>query len=82
MTTTVSSPTAPSADSSMESARKKGIGSSTQNSNGQRRLRELWDSYPQCNALKVDASHGSEDAFRRLNVLSVDIRNRLYKIDF
>ncbi|EMP31554.1 Protein PTHB1 [Chelonia mydas] len=33
-----------------------GIGISTQNSSGQRRLRELWDSYPQCNAPEVDTS--------------------------
>ncbi|EMP32994.1 hypothetical protein UY3_09872 [Chelonia mydas] len=35
-----------------------GIGISTQNSNGQRRLRELWDSYPQCNTPEVYASLG------------------------
>ncbi|EMP33916.1 Dynein heavy chain 8, axonemal [Chelonia mydas] len=29
-----------------------GTGSLTQNSNGQRRLQELWDSYPQCTALQ------------------------------
>ncbi|EMP31917.1 hypothetical protein UY3_10955 [Chelonia mydas] len=52
-----------------------GIGSSTQNSNGQRRLRELWDSYPQCNAPKVYASHGTVDALCQLNALSVDICN-------
>ncbi|EMP29702.1 hypothetical protein UY3_13160 [Chelonia mydas] len=56
------------------------IGSSTQNSNGQRRLQELWDSYPQCNAPKVDGSHGTVDALRRLNALSGDTHNRLYKI--
>ncbi|EMP31447.1 hypothetical protein UY3_11376 [Chelonia mydas] len=58
-----------------------GIGSSTQNSNG-RKLRELSDSYSQCNALKVDASHGTVDALCQLNALSVDIRNRQYKIYF
>ncbi|EMP31622.1 hypothetical protein UY3_11262 [Chelonia mydas] len=41
-----------------------GIGISTQNSNGQRRLRELWDSYPQCNALEVDTSLGTVDTLR------------------
>ncbi|EMP31393.1 hypothetical protein UY3_11475 [Chelonia mydas] len=41
-----------------------GIGSSAQNSSGQRGLRELWDSYPQCTARNVDACRGTVDAHR------------------
>ncbi|EMP31661.1 Coagulation factor XIII A chain [Chelonia mydas] len=52
-----------------------GIGSLTQNSNGRRRLQELWDSYPQCNAPKVDASLGTVDALHRLNTLSGGTHN-------
>ncbi|XP_074827042.1 uncharacterized protein LOC141998246 isoform X1 [Natator depressus] len=36
-----------------------GTGISTQNSNGQWRLQEQWDSYPQCNTPEVDACLGS-----------------------
>ncbi|EMP34807.1 Zinc finger and SCAN domain-containing protein 29 [Chelonia mydas] len=51
-------------------AAPSGIGISTQNSNGQRRLRELWDSYPQCNTLEVDACLGTVEALRRVNALN------------
>ncbi|EMP34556.1 Myomegalin [Chelonia mydas] len=51
-----------------------GIGSSAQNSNGQRGLRELWDSYPQCTARNVN------DAHSRINVLRVNACTQLYTI--
>ncbi|EMP24539.1 Presenilin-2 [Chelonia mydas] len=41
-----------------------GIGSLIQNSSGPRELQELWDSYPQCNTPKADASLSTVDALR------------------
>ncbi|XP_074988308.1 uncharacterized protein LOC125643174 isoform X3 [Caretta caretta] len=46
-----------------------GIGISTQNSNGRQRLREQWDSHPQCNTLEVDDSPSTVEALRRVNAL-------------
>ncbi|EMP28270.1 Protein-glutamine gamma-glutamyltransferase E [Chelonia mydas] len=60
-------------------------GISTQNSNGRRRLQELWDSYAQCNAPEVNGCLGTVDTstdYMHLEHLRGDSHNRLYKNAF